>query len=117
MTRVRVAKEPPPPALPARSIFAVVAAAAFAVGVMAIAKRFSAPAAIPPPVETLQAGLAAAARRSHDRVAPIASDEADEPGAPAVAKASSRPRCICERAASPLWERGHPLAPDPHLRE
>jgi hypothetical protein len=108
LTRVRVAKEPPPPALPARSIFAVVAAAAFAVGVMSIAKRLGSPAAIPPPVETLQVGLAAAARRSHDSVAPLAPEVADEADAPAVARAASRPRCICERTASPLWKEGIP---------
>ena len=107
LTRVRVAKDPPAPALPARSIFAVVAAAAFAVCVMAISKRVGAPAAIPPPVETLRAGLAEAARRSLDGVAPAAPEEAGEL-APTVAKAASRPRCICDRAASPLWKEGIP---------
>ncbi|MFS8064766.1 MAG: hypothetical protein ACMG6S_00215 [Byssovorax sp.] len=107
LTRVRVAGDAPAPALPSRSILAVAFAAVFAVGVMAISKRVGAPAASSPAVETLHAGLAEAARRTHDSVAPAASGGADEPEL-TVARAASRPRCICDRATSPLWKEGIP---------
>ncbi len=101
VTRVRAAPDPPPQALPARALFAVVAVAAFAVFAMAISKRLGDPAALPPAVETLQPGLASAARRTHASVAP------DVPE-PTIARAASRPRCACLRAASPLWKEGVP---------
>lgn len=113
LSRVRVAPDPPAPALSPRSIATVAFAAVFAVVVMAMAKRLGDPAALPPPVETLQAGLAEAARRSHDAITSAsvpAPAEAGEPGAaaPAGAGAAVGPRCFCQRAASPLWKEGIP---------
>lgn len=101
LSRVRAAPEAPPPALPTRALFAVVAVAAFAVFAMAVSQRLGAPAALPPAVETLQSGLAAAARRAHPSVAPDAPE-------PTLARAAERPRCACDRAASPLWKEGVP---------
>ena len=107
VTRVRAAPEVPAPALPTRAIFAVVAASLFAVGVMVFSKRLTAPATIPPPVETLRAGLADAARRTHEGITPDASEVA-EVAEPAIARAAARPRCACMRADSPLWSEGIP---------
>jgi hypothetical protein len=107
LTRVRVAPDPPAPALSSRSIFTVAFAAIFAVVVMALAKRLGDPAAIPPRVETLQAGLAAASRRAHDAVAPEPAEPGEEPRA-APAGAAVGPRCFCQRAMSPLWAEGIP---------
>jgi hypothetical protein len=102
LTRVREASAAPPPALPTRALFAAVAVAAFAVVALGIAKSLDDPAAIPPAVETLHAGLAEAARRVHATVPP------DAPDAPTVVQAAARPRCACMRAASPLWTAGVP---------
>jgi hypothetical protein len=104
VVRVRAAAEAPAPALPARAMLGVLAAAVLAVGVMVFSKHLADPAAIPPPVETLRAGLGDAARRTHDAVAPDAPDAAEPP----IAQAADRPRCACMRAASPLWREGIP---------
>ena len=113
LTRVRSAPEDRAPALPGRAIFAVIAAAVFGVGLLLFSKRLTTPAAIPPPVETLRAGLGDAARRTHDAVAPDAPDAVDAVDAafgaePTPARAADRPRCACMRAASPLWSEGIP---------
>ena len=104
LTRVRAAPEASSPALPTRALFAVFAAAIFAVFVMAFSKRLATPAARSPPVETLRSGLGDAARRSHEAVAPDAVAAAE----PTAARAADRPRCACMRAASPLWSEGIP---------
>jgi hypothetical protein len=104
LTRVRGAPEAAAPALPTRAILAVVAAAVFAVGVMVFSKRLADPAAIPPPVETLRAGLGEAVRRTHGGIAP----EDPEAVEPSSAPAAVRARCACMRADSPLWREGIP---------
>lgn len=65
------------------------------VGVMAFLKHFAAPRDIAPPTAATLTGIAAAARK-------LANLEPPEQRGPV------RPRCLCRRADSPLWNDGVP---------
>jgi hypothetical protein len=84
--------EDAPPLAAAWRVGAVLAIASAIVGVMAFVGRFSAPRPVPPAVDRLESGLAAAARAF----------------TPARCEAPEPERCLCARADSPLWEGGVP---------